>query len=191
MIPGLNGDEDAMRSDKQWSDRRLAGFTMTEFVVAASLGTLVAAGMATAFIWSLKTAVECRQYAWAQTEGIQSSQRVLAFMRNAVAVTNIDVGGDWVELVTDTNSTVARFTYQNPSAKPGKGQIIFRPDISKSAGATNVLVNGVTKVVSIPPRKVFEQTGADSLRVAYRITKPLKRGDYPAEVDIGVRLRNN
>jgi type II secretory pathway pseudopilin PulG len=180
-----------MKSDAQRSNRKLAGFTLTEFVVAASLGTLVASGMATSFIWSLKTASECRQYAWAQTEGIKSSQRVLAYFRNAVAVTNIDAGGDWIEIVSDTNNTVARFTFQNPTTESGKGKVIFVADVSDPTSPTNVIVDGVTKVISTPQRNVFEQTGPDSLRMAYRITKPLRSGEFPAEVDVGVRLRNH
>jgi hypothetical protein len=159
-------------------------------MVAVGLGTLVTAGMLTVFIWSLRTASECRQYAWAQTEAIKTSQRIVSYLRNASVITNIDLSGNWVEVVTDTNGTIARISYDNPTAMAGEGRILLTADVSDPNSPTNILVHGVNKVMTLPVRNIFERTGDDSLRLAFRITKPLRGNAFPAEVDVGVRLRN-
>lgn len=169
------------------------GFTLAELLVAISASLIVMAGMMAAFIWTLKAVRECHQYAWAQTEAIQSSQRLVSYLRNAVAVTNLDIGGNWVEVSMPPpgSGTVARLEYVNPSGVAGAGELRFISNIGNPLGPTNVVAYGVTKVMTMPVRNVFEPTGPDSLRIAYRITKPSESGQYPAEVDIGVRMRNH
>lgn len=164
--------------------RRAGGFTAIELVVVVSISVLVFAGMMSAFVWSMRTAEQCRQYAASQTSALKSYERLVSYMRNGVMVTNIDVNGDWVNVVMDTTGTVARFAYDSTGA-----QLTFRANLVNSNVAAQVLATGVSKVTTTPLRDVFIQTGPNSLRVAYRVSKSLS-GNYPAEVDVGVRMRN-
>jgi prepilin-type N-terminal cleavage/methylation domain-containing protein len=168
--------------------RTRRGFTMVELLFAVALSTLVMAGAATAFVWSLRVAAQCREYAWSQTEAIRSAQQIVSRIRNGTTITNMDLGGEWVEIVMPPAGRVARFTYSNPSGQVGDGRLVYIPDVS--ASSTVVVATGLTKVMTPPVRNIFERTGSDSLRMAYRITRPTDRGQYPSEIDIGVRLRN-
>jgi hypothetical protein len=147
--------------------------------------------MAVVFIWAMKAAFESRQYAWAQSEAVASSQKLVAYMRNATDIHAIGLSGDWIELSMPPSGTVSRISYQNPSLEPGAGVLAFVADTGDPLSPTNVVAEGVTKVMTFPVRNVFEKTGANSLRLAYRITRTTQRGTFSAEVDTGVRLRNN
>lgn len=169
-----------------------AAFTLVETVIAVSISTIVLAGMLSAFIWVMQRTAECQHFSWAQTEAAQASQRIVAVMRNGLVVTNIDVSGNWVDIVMTTNATVARFSYVNPSGLPGQGRLLYVPNIASASGPTNELARGVTKVMTPPSRNVFEWSASVSnlVRVAFRVTKPAGGESYPAEVEIGARLRN-
>lgn len=166
------------------------GFTLVEVMVATTIGLVVMAGMMTAFIWVLHSTEQCRQYAWAQTEAIKSSQRVVSYLRNAMAINQVDSGGNWIMVATPPTGVVARLAYVNPSGLAGAGLLTLVPNVADSHSATNVFAHGITKVMTLPSRNIFEVTGSNSVRIAYRITKPAASGAYPAEVDVGVRLRN-
>ena len=86
------------------------------------------------------------------------------------------------------SNAVARFTYSNPGNTMGGGRMLFIASTALSTNATTVEAKGLSV---IPGRKIFDQPGTNSVRMAYRITKPASSGIYPADVDIGVRLRNN
>lgn len=171
--------------------RGRSGFTLVEVMIATTIGGIVLAAMLTAFIWVLQRTSECQQFAWAQTESIKVSQRLVAYLRNASVITNIDVAGDWIEVVMPTNNVIARISYINTTGLPGEGRLVLVPNIASPTSNTNTLARGLTKVMTLPTRNVFEQTGPSSVRIAFRITKPAESGQYPSEVDIGARLRNH
>ena len=166
-----------------------AGFTLLEVLVASSLGVLVLAGTLSAFIWSMRAACKARQYAWAQTEATVSAGKLSHYIRNARAIDSIATNGNWVQLVMP-GGTTSKFSYVNSLELVGDGKLLFQSDISDPSSETNVVAKGTSKVMTLPVRNVFAQTGSNSLRIAYRITEPLTPGECPAEVDIGVRLRN-
>jgi hypothetical protein len=170
--------------------RARAAFTLVETMIAVSISTIVLAGMLSAFIWVMQRTAECQHFSWAQTEAAQASQRIVAVMRNGLMVTNIDVSGNWVDLIMTTNATVARFSYVNPSGQPGQGRLLYIANVA--TGPTNELARGVTKVMTPPSRNVFEwsPTVSNLVRVAFRVTKPAGGESYPSEVEIGARLRN-
>lgn len=171
--------------------RRTDGFTLVEVMIALTISTIVMAAMLTAFVWVIKRTSECQQFGWAQTESVKVSQRLVAYLRNASVITNIDVGGDWIEVVMPTNNTISRISYVNTSGLPGAGRLVMVPNVASSSSPTNVLAYGLTKVMTLPTRNVFERSGPNALRIAFRITQPSESGQYPSEVDIGVRLRNH
>jgi len=89
------------------------------------------------------------------------------------------------------SGVVSRLAYENPGGNDGDGQLVFVRNILDPSSQTNVVAKGLTRVTSTTPRNIFEQTGPDTLRIAYRITKPSTGGQYPSEVDMGIRLRNS
>lgn len=168
--------------------RSRGGFTITEVLVASAVGSIAIAGLATVFIWCVKTAGEGRQYAWAQTEALISSRKIMGYMRNASGIDSIDQSGNWVQL-NMPDDTVSRFEYVNDPLGDGNGRMAFVRDIS-SGSSTNIISQGLTKVMTMPTRNVFAQTGDNTVRVCYRVTEPLSPGECPAEIEYAVFLRN-
>ncbi len=85
---------------------------------------------------------------------------------------------------------VARFWYEQTSGPSYEGRLLYTANVNDPGIQTNTVAQGVTKTMTPPARNVFERTGTNTLRVAYRITRPMAGDDFPAEVDVGVRLRN-
>ena len=166
--------------------RNAAGFTLVELVVSTALGSLVMIGILTLFLWALRTASECRQYAWSQAEAVKSSQKIMTYLRNGMAIHNIDVSGNWVEISMPPTGRVSRVSYD----ASGVGTLLFVADVYAPAASTTTVATGVSKVMGMPVRNVFERSGSNTLRVAYRITRPMGEDVYPAEVDVGLALRN-
>ncbi|NCD34180.1 MAG: prepilin-type N-terminal cleavage/methylation domain-containing protein [Spartobacteria bacterium] len=174
-------------SDK--NSRHHQGFTLVEMMFASAIGLMAIGTVWTVFLSTIKTASKAQQYAWAQSETLTASQRLASYIRNASSIESIDTSGNWVQ-IRMPDGTVSRFEYVNITGEHGEGKMLFEKDIS--AGTQETLVaEGLTKVMTHPARNVFSQSGANGLRIAFRITKPLSPGECPAEIDIGVRLRNN
>jgi len=183
-----------MNINQQRRRLRRAGFTLLEVLIASSLGILVLAGTLSAYIWALRTACESRQYAWAQTEATVSASKLTHYIRNARTIDRIATNGNWVQLVMSGGIT-SKFSYVNSLETDGDGKLLFQPDISDPSSVTNIVAKGVSKVMTQPKTRNIFMKGtnsfySNSVHIAYRITEPLTPGECPAEVDIGVRLRN-
>lgn len=165
------------------------GFTMIELLVASTISVIVGAAIFAVFLWAMNSAYESEQYGWAQTESIKSSQKIVSLVRNALAIHDIDASGNWIELSMPPTGRVYRLEYVNTTGQAGDGRMLFMTGAGGGA-TTNVIGSGLTKVMTLPVRNIFEQTSSNSVRIAYRITKPGGRSDYPSEVDVGAFLRN-
>ena len=172
-------------------NREQSGFTIVELMVASTVGLIVMAGIVSVFIWALRAAYDCGQDAAAQTEAVQSSQRIMSYARNAMAVSDIDAAGTWVELSMPPTGMVSRFSYTNPTTAAGDGRLTLVRDVDDPNSTSQVVATAVTEVMSPPSRNVFQQTGPRSLRIAYRVAQPGRARICSAEVDVGIRLRNN
>ena len=135
------------------------GYTLIEVVVSSALGMIVMVGVLTVFIWALRTGAQCRQYAWAQSSSVSSAQRVVSTIRSAMAIHAVDVSGDWVELRMPPTGRVARFSYERAVGPDDEGLLVFVSDVNDPTSPTNVVANGVTKVMTMPVRNVFERSG--------------------------------
>jgi hypothetical protein len=168
--------------------RGAAGFTMGEFMVASAVSLLVAGGFAIVFRDAIIVGGEGRQYAWAQSECVNSSRRITDHIRNAVAIDDIDLSGDWVQLLMP-DGRVSRFEYVSDPNGDGDGYMTFVAD-TNGAAPLRIVSRGLTKVMTSPVRNVFAATGPTTMRVCYRVTEPMSPGECPAEIEFGVRLRN-
>ncbi|MDP6523186.1 MAG: hypothetical protein QGI24_09210 [Kiritimatiellia bacterium] len=169
--------------------QKKGGFTIVETLVASSISTLTAAACLTTFIWTMKRCVDCRQYCWAVTETRETKENVIAYMRNACEIVDIDDAGDWVELEM-ADGTISRFEYMKPGGQSGSGRLVFTRNMGASNPQVTLVAEGFTKTMNEPVRNVFEQTGPTTLRVAYRVSEPLSPGTCAVEVDTGVQIRN-
>jgi len=171
--------------------RKMGGFTMVEVMFATGIGSIAIVGMLMTVISVLQTVNRAQHYAWAQSEVNQSIQKIVTFARNAEAIAAIDESGYWVDLRLP-DGTTNRFEYIPSSGhNSGGGALRMTRQRPGEVGATHLVAEGVTKVMTLPVRNVFHQTGPNTMRVAYRVTKPGSPRNCPAEVDVGVYLRNN
>ena len=168
---------------------RKAGFTLIEVMFASAIGLMVIGTIWSVYLTTIRTASTAQQYAWAQSETTHAGQSLASYIRNASGIDSIDESGNWVQIIMPSG-TISRFEYQNEVGLDGMGQMLFYRDVSLDNEET-IVARGLTKVMSSPVRNVFSQTGDNCLRIAFRVTKPLSPGKCPAEIDLGVRLRNN
>ena len=166
------------------------GFTLVELTIASSISVFVLGTLMTVFLRTSRVTYLARQSIYGQTEVRQSAQKIIAYLRGGKNIANIDTAGRWVEIEMP-NGIISRFEYINPTEQIGGGQMAFVADISSSNAITKIVARGLTEVMTLPARNVFHQTSDNTLRLAYRVTKPMTPGDIPAEVDIGVYLRNH
>ncbi len=166
-----------------------SGFTLVEVLIASSVSGFVLTAVLGTHVWFMQKAVQCRQYAYAQSEVRASSRKILSYIRNAESIDAVATNGTWVRLKM-ADGTLSGFSYENPTKEPGMGHMVFVPDISDPSAATNIIADGLTEVMTGNKPNIFVQTAADVLRVAYRVTEPLSPGECPAEVNTAVRLRN-
>jgi len=165
------------------------GFTLMEVMVSTAISTMVLAALMSCFVWTSKQAHETQARSWGQVESLKSSSGIVGTLRMASAIVDIDGEGNWVE-VRFTDGVVSRFTYTNPTQAHGDGYMLFQADV-ESRETELVIARGLSKVMTTPVRNVFEQTSPNTLRVAYRVTRPLEPVDCASEVDVGVHLRNH
>ncbi len=144
-----------------------AGFTLTEVMVASSIATLVAAGVLTTFIWCISQASTCAKIAWSQNVAMNTSAKLTMYLRNAAQILAIDESeGKWVQL-RFTDGTTARLVYSNsvPLLRDG------RLSIQATNGTQTIVARGLTEIQR-PEELLFQKTGANSLRVGYRVSEP-------------------
>lgn len=165
------------------------GFTLVEVMVSSAISSVVLAAVMTCFVWTANQAHETRARSWGQVESLKSSVGILSTLRMASDIIGIDGEGNWI-LVRFPGGGVSKFTYVNPTQASGDGYMLFQPDMSDSHSEL-VIAEGLSKVMTLPVRNVFEMTSASTLRVAYRVTRPHDPIDLASEVDVGVRLRNH
>lgn len=179
------------RSDRnRLNNRALSGFTLVEMMFASAIGLMVIGGIWSVYLATIKLTGHAQQYSWAQSETIVAEQRLASYIRKASAIESIDQSGNWVQ-VRMPDGTVSRFAYENDTGENGEGSMVFIKDVVSNSSEETIVASGLTKVMSLPVRNVFTQTGDNNLRIAFRVTKPLSPGECPAEIDVGVRLRNN
>lgn len=171
-----------------WRARK-HGFTTVELMIATSVSVVVMGGLFVVFVFGVRTAYRANQASWGQTEIRGASEKLVAYMRNAVQITDVDDAGRWVELLMP-NMTTSRFEYVNAAGSAGMGKMVFLRDISVTNAVTNIVARGLTEVMTTPPRNIFHKTAPNALRVAFRVTKPYSPGELPTEIDYGVYLRN-
>jgi len=167
---------------------RQSGFTLVEMMMATAISTLVFGALMSSFLWMVRLADKGNRYASVQHEAARSAQLVSRYIRNAASISSVDVSGNWVRLEM-SNGKTSQFAYVTDTSASGQGRLTFVPDIG-TASTTNIVAQGLTKVMTLPTRNVFEKTGANTLRLAYRVSSPTRGSDCAAEVDTGIRLRN-
>ncbi|MEI6085026.1 MAG: type II secretion system protein [Verrucomicrobiota bacterium] len=165
-----------------------SGFTLVEMIVATAISLMIVASLLSGFVWMIRVAEKGNHYAVVQHEAARSAQLVTRYIRNAAAIDSVDTSGNWVR-VKMPNGKISQFSYIADTTASGLGRLTFFGDITQTA-STNVVAAGLTKVMTYPVRNIFEKTGANTLRVAYRVSQPIRGTDCAAEVDTGIRLRN-
>jgi hypothetical protein len=177
-----------------------AGFTIVEFLVAGSIGVLVAAGVVTSFVWCGKQAVQCSKVAWSQDKVMRTSAKLSAYLRNAAKVESMDMSqGTWVRVrvVSDRFPTgeIVRLYYTNAAPQLRDGRLLLQ----RSNGTEILVARGLTEVMdergyTLP---IFSRARDNALRIAYRVAEPVATGGstandsrYAASARFGACLRN-
>ncbi len=182
------------RQDQDARAHRSQGFTLVEMMMSSGISMIVVAAVMTSYLWFVRTSGKCRQYCYAQNEVRVSTQYILSHVRNAQSVEDIDDAGEWVHLRMP-DDTVCTFFYTNPLQQVGLGQLLFRKDVSDPASQTSLVVKGLSGIMTSEGYskpillQMMDQTNV--LHIAFRVTEPYSPGSCPAEVDTGVRMRNN
>ena len=169
--------------------------TIAEIAIALGVSVFVVAGLLSMYVWSIRANEQSRMYAWAQMEALSNVQRISAYMRTATGVNRVDTNeGRWVELDMP-DGVVSRFAYTNATGEAGAGEMLFFEDV-ESGSATSIVVRGLTEVMTSNSKPVFQLVGAENpadapaIRMAFRITEPMRPGDAPVEVETSVYFRN-
>jgi hypothetical protein len=163
---------------------------LLELSAGASVGGVVLGGVAAVLVWTVRMTNECRGSAWASAEASLSSQQIVDHMRNAMAVHEVAADGSWIEVRMPADGEVCRFSYE-PSSEPRKGgRILFFPETGGTNRPPVVVAKGVFGASRRSEQPLFEVTGPNTVRVAYRVLAREWASARPAQVDIGVHLRN-
>jgi prepilin-type N-terminal cleavage/methylation domain-containing protein len=171
-----------------WRNRK--AFTLVEIMIASAIMLFVFGGLTTVLLWMLRTTERANRYASVQAEARRSQQLISHYIRNGSGVAGIDLSGNWVRIRMPSGH-ISQFRYVSDPTTAGLGYLEFLENISGAQAVTNIIARGMSKVMTLPVRNVFELTGSNTLRVAYRISAPHpNNGDGAAEVDSGIRLRN-
>jgi type II secretory pathway component PulJ len=171
------------------------GYTLTEVLVASSLGALVAIGVLSTFIWCAQQAAVCSKSAWSQEEAMRSSFKLQAYLRNAsgiVQITNRQYNAA-VRLRMPDQSVVA-LIYTNAPDELRNGKLYLQ----RTNGTELLVARGMTGLQdgnggTLP---IFSIVRSNVLRVAYRVAEPVSTdnsaddGLYAASVRFATCLRN-
>lgn len=172
-----------------------AGFTMTEAMIASAISSVVAAGVITVFIWCFQQAQLCSKVAWSENQAMDSSEKLTTYIRNASAVTNMDVSqGRWIDLKMP-DGTIGRLVYSNGVTQLRDGRLYLqRPN-----GGKMIVARGMTEIMDSQgfTQPVFARINDHCVRVTYRVSEPVAGGgretddeNFAACVRFSVALRN-
>lgn len=189
-----------MQKNTNMNDRRLqargrSGFTLLETLIATGIGALVLAGLMSVFVWVADRTTYAQHIAWSHNEALRSSRNLIAFLRNADAITAIDTNHwRWVE-VRGVNGVRTRFVHVNPIAGQRDGYMYM----SNNLGSALVVARGMTEIMTptgFSP-SIFRITATNTLRISYRVVEPVmsqpgenRDANIGAIVDTAVHLRN-
>jgi prepilin-type N-terminal cleavage/methylation domain-containing protein len=171
------------------------GYTLTEVLVASSLGSLVLIAVLVTFIWCAQQATVCSKSAWSQEEAMHSSFKLQAYLRNAVSIVQITNRqySTTVRLRMPDKSVVA-LIYTNSPVELRNGKLYLQ----RTNGTEMLVARGMTGLQdanggTIP---IFSMVRTNVLRVAYRVAEPISAansaddGLYAASVRFAACLRN-
>ena len=196
MSSAPGGEVVNAESNRGTAQTARAGFTLPEIMVASAVGVLIAAGVMTCFLWCAEQATLGVKIAWSQNEAMRAANKLTDYVRNAAAVTNIDVvNGKWVDLLL-TNRAVVRLTYTNTTGQLRAGRMLLT-----SSNNVNVLVaRGLTQIMDgqgFTTPMFTLNSKSNILQVAYRVSEPTASdgreandGDFAICVRFGTYLRN-
>lgn len=120
--------------------KRLAGFTLTELMVAASLGTIVMAGVLSTFLMLVRSGTRISNYSMMETETRRAFEQlgIDARMANNFAST------------FDANGVITSFTLTIPSQDlTAQRSVTYGYDVSDSANKIFFMVPGANPAATI------------------------------------------
>jgi type II secretory pathway component PulJ len=173
----------------------IGGYTLTEVLVASSIGALVTIGVLSTFIWCAQQASVCSKSAWSQAEAMRSSFKLQAYLRNATGIVQITnkQNNATVRLRMPDQSVVA-LIYTNSPAELRNGKLYLQ----RTNGTEMLVARGMTGLQDVNGGTIpiFTMVRTNVLRVAYRVAEPVSSansaddGPYAASVRFATCLRN-
>jgi prepilin-type N-terminal cleavage/methylation domain-containing protein len=172
------------------------GFTLTELLVASTIGLLATAAVISTFVWCVTQSVLAAKVAWSQNEATQTAFKLTDYVRNAKTIESVDDNkGTWVKLRLTDNSIVS-LVYTNLTAQPRDGRML----LIRTNNTQTLVTHGLTGLMDSQggALKVFSRTPrVNALRIAYRLADPtsagsgaVNDGDYAVCSHFVVCLRN-
>jgi len=189
----------------QKNNHRRAGFTLTELLVAVSIGSMATIAVLNVFLWGGRQAVLASKSGWSQREALITSEKISQYIRNASEIIGIDLDdgqGDVsgrkycaLTLLHPDGSTNV-LAYSNVEDVQRDGRMIL---LSNGSSNGVIVARGLTGYQDssgyMPP--VFQQIDNNAVRVAYRVSEPTKTGgrdvndgQYAAYIRFSACLRN-
>ncbi len=170
---------------------------MVEVLVATSITGLVLTAVLETFLWCGKQSSLCTKMAWSQQEAMDTSMKLMTYIRNASEVIDIDeTTGQSVTLGFPDGET-CQLVYSNavPLLRDGRLYLFRqnRTEMLVARGMTEIMEDdGFTTPVFVG------KVGGDSLRIAYRVSEPTSAGvksandsAFAVSVRFSVGLRNS
>jgi len=171
------------------------GFTLVEISVASGIALGAIAVVLSVFIWCMQQSTLCAKIAWSQGEAMKSSDKLLAYLRNAERISAIDaVHGNWAE-IRFPDGTCSRLVYTNADTELRDGRMY----LVRTNGIDTLIARGLTAIMGNQgyPLPVFTTNRANSLHLSYRVAEPTGSGvraaddgDYAATIQFTVSFRN-
>jgi hypothetical protein len=134
--------------------------------------------------------------AWSQREGMSTSSKLIAYIRNASEIVDIDEEeGRWVTLGFPDHTT-CNLVYSNAIPLLRDGRLY----LNRADGTDMVVTRGMTEIMTGGySQHVFSATpGEHTLRIAYRVSEPAASGgkaandgNFAVEMRFGAFLRNS
>ncbi len=171
-----------MTGSIQTNRKSRRGFTLTEVLIASSIGFMVSASIVSTFIWTGKQSSLCSKIAWSQTEAMRTSGKIESYLRNAQCITAIDqTNGNWVE-VRFVNGTTNRFTYYNAPNTARDGKMY----LTRTNTQETLVAYGLTKIMSTNgyPQAMFTKINERAIRVAFRVSEPTPNGNRASDDEL-------
>lgn len=181
---------------KTTKSSRKAGYSMVEALIATSLSAVVLTAVLGSFVWIGKQCATSTKLAWSQREAMNTSMKLMTYIQNASRIKSIDEKtGQWVTLEFP-DGKVCNLVYSNavPLLRDGRMYLFRdgRSDLLVARGLTEIMdSDGFTTPVFLG------STNSSSLRVAYRVSEPTRKGTksandeaFAVSVRFGASLRN-